>query len=366
VQTIVLHPAINLDEGTRYVVALRDLRRADGTRIDEGGLREEDALAVLRDAKVGLEHVHSAWSFTVASERSLSERMLHIRDDAFAQLGDTNLADLEVEGSSPQFAVTEVEELPEDPRLLRRVSGRVIVPCYLTTPGCITGGRFAYGLDGVPLRVPGSVTAANFICNVPRSVLSRGPARPSLYGHGLLGTADGVNGGHLQALAVEHNIMLCATDWIGMSQDDIPNAVTILADLSRFSTLADRVQQGMLNFLYLGRAMIHPQGLSTHPSLAGLVDTSRLYYDGGSQGGIIGGALTGVAPDFTRAALGVPAMNYSILLQRSIDFDTYAEVMYRAYPDELERPLLLGLVQMLWDRAEANGCSCRSPGATTR
>jgi hypothetical protein len=111
----------------------------------------------------------------------------------------------------------------------------------------------------------------------------------------------------------------------------------------------------MLNFLYLGRAMIHPEGLSSDPSLAGLVDTSRLYYDGGSQGGIIGGALTAVAPDFTRAALGVPAMNYSILLQRSIDFDTYAEVMYRAYPDELERPLLLGLVQMLWDRAEANG-----------
>jgi hypothetical protein len=48
-------------------------------------------------------------------------------------------------------------------------------------------------------------------------------------------------------------------------------------------------------------------------------------------------------------------MNYSILLQRSIDFDTYAAVMYRAYPNELERPLLLGMVQLLWDRAEANG-----------
>jgi len=51
----------------------------------------------------------------------------------------------------------------------------------------------------------------------------------------------------------------------------------------------------------------------------------------------------------------VPAMNYSILLQRSVDFDTYAQVMYRAYPDELERPVILSLVQLLWDRAEANG-----------
>ena len=38
----------------------------------------------------------------------------------------------------------------------------------------------------------------------------------------------------------------------------------------------------------------------------------------------MGGALTAVAPDFNRAALGVPGMNYSTLLQRSVDFDTYA------------------------------------------
>ena len=38
----------------------------------------------------------------------------------------------------------------------------------------------------------------------------------------------------------------------------------------------------------------------------------------------MGGALTAVAPDFNRAVLGVPGMNYSTLLQRSVDFDTYA------------------------------------------
>ena len=35
----------------------------------------------------------------------------------------------------------------------------------------------------------------------------------------------------------------------------------------------------------------------------------------------MGGALTAVAPDFTRAALGVPAMRYSMLLPRSVDYD---------------------------------------------
>ena len=51
-----------------------------------------------------------------------------------------------------------------------------------------------------------------------------------------------------------------------------------------------------------------------------ILNTERLYYDGNSQGGIVGGALTAVAPDFTRATLGVLGMNYSTLLTRSTDF----------------------------------------------
>lgn len=59
-------------------------------------------------------------------------------------------------------------------------------------------------------------------------------------------------------------------------------------------------------------------------------------------------------------------MNYSTLLRRSSDFGPYAEGefvdgvelplgLYDSYPDELERPLILSLIQTLWDRGEANG-----------
>ena len=66
--------------------------------------------------------------------------------------------------------------------------------------------------------------------------------------------------------------------------------------------------------------MIHPQGFSASPAFQvgaahGVIDTRALFYDGNSQGGIMGGALTAVAPDFTRAVLGVPGMNYSTLLR---------------------------------------------------
>ena len=63
-----------------------------------------------------------------------------------------------------------------------------------------------------------------------------------------------------------------------------------------------------------------------------MIDTRRLFYDGNSQGGIFGGALTALAPDFERAVLGVPGMNYSTLLRRSVDFDTYSLILAPAYP----------------------------------
>ena len=164
-------------------------------------------------------------------------------------------------------------------------------------------------------------------------------------------------------MANEHNFVFCATDWSGMSTQDVPNIAGILVDLSSFPSLPDRAQQGFLNFMYLGRAMIHPQGFSSHPSFrytkgghdASVLDTRRLFYDGNSQGGIMGGSLTALAPDFNRAVLGVPGMNYSTLLRRSVDFDMYAQVLYANYTSQLERPLMLSLIQNLWDRGEANG-----------
>ena len=111
--------------------------------------------------------------------------------------------------------------------------------------------------------------------------------------------------------------------------------------------------------LYLGRLMLHPNGLASAPAFQQggqpIFDNSKLLYDSNSQGGIMGGALTALAPDFQNAVLGVPAINYSILLRRSVDFDAYAVIMYDQYPNERERPLVLGLLQMLWDRGEGNG-----------
>jgi hypothetical protein len=411
---LLIRPAKNFREGHRYIVALRDLKDAQGNAIaagagfrafrdgTAGGARAahfERIFKTLGRAGIKRGSLDLAWDFTVASWQSLASRMLHIRNDAFAQLGDRDLSDLKVEGAAPWYTLKRVEDtvcLPadvpvpgvdlncandSDPRVARDVKGTMVVPCYLDVPGCAPA-HSQFLLDprtGMPVRLPGNVMKVDFECLIPKRALAdgAGKARPSLYGHGLFGGYGEIHQDQIKAMEDEHDFIHCATAWAGMATEDVPNVATILLDLSNFPTLADRVQQGMLNFLYLGRLMIHPDGLGANPAFQtadgkSLIDTRRLYYDGNSQGGIIGGALTAVAPDFTRATLGVLGMNYSTLLTRSTDFGTgthdpsptpddplngfeYAYPLYKAYPQASERQLIFALMQMLWDRAEPDG-----------
>jgi hypothetical protein len=408
-RNLIVRPGVNWTEGHRYVVALRNLRGADGALLHAPPVRAprggKGIYGVLRRAGIARDGLYLAWDFTVASRQSLTGRFLKIRDDAFAALGDTNLKDLKIAGSVPQYSVgpdlpddldsTQPPGLPdvglpvgpgdafdvagptaidgvrnfshcgadgcqdgESDTVARRVKGQLVVPCYLSTPDCAEGGHFVIGRNGLPIRIPGNTMLAAFECDIPWSALDA-PGRPSLYGHGLFGSMGEVEAGNVQRMGQDHDVVYCATDWAGMSTTDLPNTAAILADLSRFPTLADRVQQGMLNFLMLGRAMAHPDGFAADPAFQiggrSALEPGRAWYDGNSQGGIIGGALAAVMVDGDRAVLGVPAMNYSTLLRRSSDFDTYAQVLYRTYPNELERPLVLSLLQMLWDRAEADG-----------
>jgi hypothetical protein len=369
---LLIHPATNLREGRRYVVIVRGLKKANGRRIGPAAgvakavkrnRRVRAMLRLARRAKVSSKNLHQVWDFTVASERSIQSRMLTIRDNAFAKLGDRNLADSKVTGSSPQFTVSAVENYTpaQNPQLLRRVSGTFQVPCYLTSAACGPGGRFNLAPNGLPAQRAGSFQTANFVCLIPRSAAGAS-GRASLYGHGLLGDAsEATKGKHVHLMGQEHNITFCATDWSGFSSADLPNTLGVLNDLSKFPETADRIQQGFLNFLYLGRLMRHPQGLAANPAFQvgghPAFSTSALYYDGNSQGGILGGALAAMAPDYRRAALGVPGMNFSILLTRSSNWATYRLIFDPAYKDQATHPIAMSLIQMLWDRAEGNGWS---------
>lgn len=206
---------------------------------------------------------------------------------------------------------------------------------------------------------------APFVCNIPRAaMLNAGaaavPARASIYGHGLLGSHTEVGSGNVRDMSNEHKFVFCATDWVGMASGDIPNAVSILQNFSNFPSLTDRLQQAMINQLFLARLLIHPAGFTADAAFKDtfntpVINTGAVFYDGNSQGGIYGGVVMAIAQDITRGVLGVPGMNYSNLLTRSVDFTAYASIMYPSYPNEMQRPLTLALAQMLWDRSEPNG-----------
>ena len=445
-RVLIIRPAKNFLEGHRYIVALRlpgyaadpiFKAYADGSAISEGNPLQQQFDEQRRAHFTNAQHtgildqldaygvargdLTEAWDFTVASGKSLAGRMLAIRNDAFRQLGDRNLADMKVQGKAPAFTLQRVidytcstrkslagafgQDDPTDTDLVVvdagcpgghsvrtggydgtantdiafDVKGTMDVPCYLSTPACAPAHSH-FILDpttGLPKQIPGNVMKVDFECRVPQVALDHpGESRPSLYGHGLFGSYDELGQDQINWMASENNVTYCGTKWEGMAEDDIPNVASVLLDVSSFNTLADRVQQGMLNFLYLARLMIHPDGLCSQAAFnvdgQCILDTRRAYYDGNSQGGIVGGALTAVAPDFDRATLGVLGMNYSTLLTRSTDFGTgasspsptpsdptngleYAYPVYQAYPQFNERQLLFSLMQMLWDRAEPDG-----------
>jgi hypothetical protein len=239
----------------------------------------------------------------------------------------------------------------------RRISGTFQLPLYLTLGGQ-PRGRLKLDAAGHPQRQQGSFTA-QYICNLPPASETT-PARMSLYGHGLLGDRSEVNGGLTRRMAADYNIAYCATDWYGMSQDDVGTAISALADVSRFPAIPDRLQQGLLAFLFLGRLMKHPDGFSAHDAFRfdgqSALKIDELYYDGNSQGAILGGALLAIAQDFTRGVLAEAGMNYILLLDRSVDFDEYLEFVAKpAYPARFDRVIAIAAAQLLWDRGEADG-----------
>lgn len=373
-----IHPAVALTEGHTYAVALRGLVDTSGVQIEaspvftayrdnlttelptiENRRPEMDAMFTALDgAGVARDELQLAWTFTVASSESITGRMVAIRDAALTALGT----------SSPQFAITETVEPAEGEGLARQIHGTLTVPNFLTGDGA-PGNRFNYA-DTAPGSVPADPDAlpvangelqATFACNISTATMSgTEPAHLVIYGHGLLGKETEVDAQNIRDMSNEHNTVYCATKWAGMSADDIPNATTVLADFSLFPSLADRLQQGFVNQVTLGRLMLAADGLAADPAFqrpdgSPLIDTSTLVYDGNSLGGILGLALTAISPDFERAVLGVPGMNFSMLLPRSKDFDLYESIMVPAYTDPLERTMIISMAQMLWDRGEAGG-----------
>ena len=222
----------------------------------------------LRRAGVARDAAASSWpgtSRSPASARSAAGCCTSATTPSRAS-ATRNLADLKVQGRAPAFRITSVTDFtPEqNPYLARRVDGEFTVPCYLDQPGLPARARASTTrgpATSCPTAIPGNVMTAPFRCNVPRSATPDRPgapvalrARPARQLHrGQRRQRPGSWPTSTTSCSARPGGPACPTR---TSPTRSPSCRTSAG----CPTIADRLQQGMLNFLYLGRLMIHPRG----------------------------------------------------------------------------------------------------------
>jgi hypothetical protein len=370
-QLLLIHPTQNLTEGDHYVVALRNLRTSSGALLGEPPpfaaaltsgsrasayqLHQRADVALLRHDGVSLSGLYLAWDFTVASRQNLTQPALTMRNRAFALLGSR----------APSFRVTKVVvDPPDNPSLAREITGTFSVPNFLSAPGGPDDSVLHLGAGGLPAPLPGAPYVASFNCEIPKAAGAGHPARIGVYGHGLFGSSVEVYASSVPQFSNAYDYAFCGTNWIGLASGDLTLAATVVTNVSKVPTLVDHLMQSLVNAQYLGRLLDDPRGFAssaafrTGPSRSGrpLIDASSgLVYYGNSEGGIMGGAFTALSTDVHRSVLGVPGMNYDILLPRSADFAPFESALAHAYPSAAVQQVGFDLIEMLWDRGEADG-----------
>ena len=389
-QALIVHPAANLPEGDRIIVALRNLKTAASATIPPSRIFAEilsnapspptagvagrtlyshihSVLATLSSAGVSRSGLFLAWDFTVASSRNITGWAVHMRAQALAQIGN----------GVPHFRVTNVVDFSpsQNADIARQVIGTFDVPNYLNEPGAPPGSTLHFSSsapNALPTPLPGGVLHAVFSCLLPRaadpSPASPGqtvkPARPVLYGRGLFSEATGVQDSHgVIETAQADDMALCSTNNLGLDAASELADAGVISNLSTFATIPDRLVQSILDYQLLGVLMTRPDGFAgaaAFRSAGGqgesiLDDSKPLAYYGNSEGSLIGGAVTAVSAQIHRAVLGVPSMDYAILLTRSIDFAPFFSILDKAYPSKVTQQVIFDLMQMLWDRGETDG-----------
>jgi len=335
------------------VVGLRDLKRTDGEDVEPSDgfaaqLADPDEAATatfedLEEAGVDTGDLDVAWSFTVGSGDDISGRLRSMWSETSEQLGD----------GAPAFTV----DSDEESGAARIIRGTFEMPKYLQGDG---GPGTVLDNDDDPDGIPTAdgTMAADYVCVVPKDASADDPAGTVIYGHGLLGTRDQTL--DIGMLGASVGLGFCGLDYLGMSAADVAPIVASFEDLSDFRTVPDRLQQGHLGFLLLGRLLASDEGFASDPAFQdddgeATIDTGQVALLGASQGGILGGVASALTNDWQQVILAVPGMGYNLLLRRSVDFDEFFPAVEASYPDELDQALVLELLEQLWQRGENAG-----------
>ena len=369
-QALFIRPAYRLTGGHRYAVAITKAVKAadggelpippgftalvDGTRTDHALLEAErprfaEVLSALAAAGYPASDLVVAWDFTVASDDFVQKDMTTARDRALAALQAHTIA----------FTIGSDMEMGSGSPIAREITGTLDAPLFLTNGGVAAESPvIARDSDNLP-AVQGFYQIP-FTAVVPACAGSNGSGAPMvIYGHGLLGDSSETADGDQENTAAYLCAVFVGTDLRGMSTQDIGAVALALNDVTHADGVMEVLEQGIANNITLEKALTttFASSLFVDGSGASIVDPTKIYYYGLSQGAIFGTSIMAYMqdPNMTRAVLGVGGANYTLLLDRSGDWPQYKSILTGAYPDLLDDTLLMSLIQMRWDKTEGAG-----------
>ncbi len=396
-QVLFLRPGIALDPGTRYIVAMRELRDPS-----DAPVVAEPVFAALRDQTettnpnvtkrrpyfesnifpqlaaegIARNDLVLAFDFITQSEHQLTHQMISMRDQVLAYVDG-----IEAQPGVTNFTVDEVNALSDcDPGdvLWRHIVGTFETPLFLSEVPTLNAGNVPqHTVDANDTPVQNGTMDAEFDITIPCSVFDGGvTSRPIVLGHGIFGEGSGMVLGVPLGVAATTpwTYIAGATKWLGLS-DGGPGQVWVgnnivgfgSSHLNDFPAFPDRLRQGMANTLALARMMKLglfnrdtafeiSAGVGAFPGAG-----EEMYYHGISLGGIMGTFFAALTPDVERFSLDVPSTNFACLLQRSTQFSLFEALLPPiGLSDPMDQAIGVGgLIHELWASAEPGGFANR-------
>jgi hypothetical protein len=337
-------------------------------------LRRLAALGVAREELI------LAFDFVVSSDHSLTHEMLSMRDQAFAWL------DEQVEGGVPTFRVDQVIPrnescTPGAGSAWREVRGVVLAPLFLSADPFADPRTLSFlQRDERGRPVWNALTEAPFGLSIPCAVFGAGgevvPQPTLLLGHGLFGNGPDLVSGLARELSRGFDFVAAGTNFSGLSSVDLSPTlfdsfiVRVLAQVDQFEALPDRLRQAQVHQLLLARML--KRGLfNVDPAFQvegqGVIDPeAETYYFGASLGGIMGTFFAALTPDVEKLNVDVPAINFSLLLQRATPFEQFRALVFFLGLDPMEEAIGYGLNHELWVRGEPAGYANHVTGRPLR
>lgn len=321
--------------------AILDERTTNHDLLERYRPRYADIFAKLSAVGVERTDLVLAWDFTTLAKDETQREMVAMRDRALA-------------AASYSYTVTS-DEPHSDPLIRKRIEGTYTVPLFLTQDGRYTNEtQLVRDSEGLPMVV--GTYEAPFVAMIPECAYNATePIGMFIYGHGLLGDANQVASSGPRHIAGRNCLVAYGTEFRGFGERDLPALALVLNDFNKQEIFFPVQMQGVVNHIILTKTAQGPMAQSLfHDGTKSLVDPTKVYYYGISQGGIMGATVMAFDQEITRAVLQVGAINYSMLLERSLDWPTYRTILIGAYPDPLDVALLINLMQEFWFMDPAN------------